>query len=56
MLDEIRDAYDRARVLFPWQTGDIMLLDNMLVAHGRMPYTGPRKVVVALAEQYMSST
>jgi len=30
--------------------GDIMMLDNMLAAHGRNPYEGERKIVVALGE------
>jgi alpha-ketoglutarate-dependent taurine dioxygenase len=50
VLDEIREAYQQEAVIFPWQEGDIMMLDNMLTAHGRMPYVGPRKVVVGMAE------
>jgi alpha-ketoglutarate-dependent taurine dioxygenase len=49
-LDEIREAYQQEAIIFPWQEGDIMMLDNMLTAHGRMPYTGARKVVVGMAE------
>jgi alpha-ketoglutarate-dependent taurine dioxygenase len=33
-----------------WEAGDILLLDNMLVAHGRRAFTGPRQIVVAMAE------
>jgi hypothetical protein len=29
-----------------------MMLDNMLVAHARTPFEGPRKVVVAMAESH----
>ncbi len=29
-----------------------MMLDNMLVAHGRAPFVGPRKVVVGMAELF----
>ncbi len=49
-LDEIRQAYQEAAVYFPWEEGDVLMLDNMLVAHGRTSYTGPRKIVVAMAE------
>src|SRR6476660_9800132 len=34
-LDELRAAYEAETVVIPWQQGDIMMLDNMLVAHGR---------------------
>jgi alpha-ketoglutarate-dependent taurine dioxygenase len=50
----IRDAYDAEALVFPWQTGDVLLLDNMLMAHARSPFTGDRKVVVGMAESYGS--
>lgn len=31
-----------------WQTGDVALLDNFLVMHGRRPYTGERRVLASL--------
>ena len=49
MLDVVRHAYREATVAFPWQAGDVLMLDNRLVAHGRHPYTGDRKVIVAMA-------
>jgi alpha-ketoglutarate-dependent taurine dioxygenase len=52
VLDELREAYRQETVCFPWQQGDIMMLDNMLVAHGRAPYGGTRKVLVAMAEAH----
>ncbi|HEU4323867.1 MAG TPA: TauD/TfdA family dioxygenase [Roseiflexaceae bacterium] len=51
-LDAIRAAFDENAVLFPWQEGDVLMLDNMLVAHARSPFVGARKVVVGMAESY----
>jgi alpha-ketoglutarate-dependent taurine dioxygenase len=50
VLDELREAYRQETVTFHWQEGDILLLDNMLVAHGRACYSGPRKILVGMAE------
>jgi amino acid adenylation domain-containing protein len=50
VIDEIRRIYREAQTSFAWQAGDIMMLDNMLAAHGRNPYTGPRKIMVAMGE------
>lgn len=32
-----------------WQTGDMAIVDNFLVMHGRRPFTGERKVLASLA-------
>ena len=49
-LDEIREAYRQSAVSFAWQSGDILLVDNMLMAHARAPFVGPRKIVVAMTD------
>ena len=51
-LDAICEAYEQEKVVFPWRDGDVLLLDNMLSAHGRNPFTGTRQVVVGMAEAY----
>jgi alpha-ketoglutarate-dependent taurine dioxygenase len=32
-----------------WHPGDLLLIDNVLVAHGRRPYSGKRRVLVAMS-------
>lgn len=49
VLDAVRRVYRDTAVSFPWQAGDVLMLDNRLVAHGRHPFTGDRKVIVAMA-------
>lgn len=56
IFDEIRGVLAEETVIFPWEEGDVLMLDNMLVAHARTPFKGPRKVVVAMAEPHGNLT
>jgi hypothetical protein len=47
-LEQIREIYTKEAVVFAWQKHDILLLDNMLAAHGRNPYRGARNIVVGM--------
>ncbi|MEO0373922.1 MAG: condensation domain-containing protein, partial [Cyanobacteria bacterium P01_A01_bin.17] len=49
-LVEVNAAYQACAQQFTWQKGDVLMLDNMLMAHGRQPYKGARKIVVALGQ------
>ncbi|WP_394829007.1 TauD/TfdA family dioxygenase [Pendulispora albinea] len=49
VMNILRRAYDDERIEFPWERGDALLLDNMLTAHGRAPFAGPRKVLAAMS-------
>jgi alpha-ketoglutarate-dependent taurine dioxygenase len=50
VIEALRDAYRAETVMFPWQAGDVLAVDNMLVAHGRTPFTGPRRVLAGMAQ------
>jgi alpha-ketoglutarate-dependent taurine dioxygenase len=52
-VDEIRQIYDEFTISFPWREKDILMVDNMLTAHGRNPFTGERKIMVAMGEMIM---
>lgn len=52
VLEEIRQTYLDASIAFPWQPGDVLVLDNFLAAHGREPFAGPRRILVGMAELY----
>ncbi|MEV1025810.1 TauD/TfdA family dioxygenase [Streptomyces sp. NPDC050264] len=47
-LAEVRAAQRTHRLVEPWQRGDVMIVDNMSVLHGREAFTGTRKVVVSM--------
>lgn len=48
-LDAVRRAYHESEVVYPWQRGDLLVVDNVLVAHGRKPFHGPRRVLAAMS-------
>jgi alpha-ketoglutarate-dependent taurine dioxygenase len=49
VLDHLRAAYDAETIRFPWCRGDLLMLDNMMVAHGRAPYSGARQILVGMS-------
>ena len=47
-LHTIRQILKDCEVVFPWHEGDLMVIDNVLAMHGRKPFSGKRRVVVAM--------
>lgn len=46
----IGEAYEACALRFDWQQGDVVMVDNMLVAHARDPFEGARRIVVAMGD------
>lgn len=49
-VDLINAVYERHTIREPWQRGDLMVVDNIRVAHSREPYHGAREIVVGFGE------
>jgi alpha-ketoglutarate-dependent taurine dioxygenase len=47
-ISAIHRAYEEESICFDWLPGDLLILDNLKVAHGRNPYIGQRKIVVGM--------
>ncbi|AZS90276.1 TauD/TfdA family dioxygenase [Streptomyces griseoviridis] len=47
-MDQVRAAFDACTYAFPWRCGDLMVVNNLLVSHGRRPYTQQRRTLVAM--------
>lgn len=50
IMEHLGEVYEKNAVRFQWQPGDMVTLDNMLVAHARDPFVGERKILVALGD------
>jgi alpha-ketoglutarate-dependent taurine dioxygenase len=48
-LAHVREVARREQILVPWRAGDVLVLDNLLACHGRMPFEGPRRILAAMA-------
>lgn len=49
-IDAILTAYRSNECAFLWQKGDLLIIDNMLCAHGRRAFSGERRILVALCD------
>ena len=49
-LEAIREAYRSHSTPIRWNAGDVLWIDNLLVAHGRRPFRGKRRVLAVLAD------
>jgi alpha-ketoglutarate-dependent taurine dioxygenase len=50
VMQHVGQVYEQCAVRFPWQRGDMIMLDNMLVCHARDPHVGARRICVAMGE------
>jgi hypothetical protein len=48
VMEYLSALYEKLAVSFPWREHDVLMLNNMLVAHSRNSFVGERKIVVAL--------
>jgi alpha-ketoglutarate-dependent taurine dioxygenase len=46
----VLEVYAQLEEVFPWERGDVLMLDNLLAAHARRPYEGTRRLLVAMGE------
>jgi alpha-ketoglutarate-dependent taurine dioxygenase len=51
VLAEVRSVLNRNKLLFDWQRSDLLMIDNVLMMHGREAFKGERKTLA-----YLSST
>ncbi|MFE5942847.1 TauD/TfdA family dioxygenase [Streptomyces sp. NPDC056480] len=52
VIEQINSTYADLTVRRPWETGDLMVVDNLRTAHSREAYTGQRQVLVAMADPF----
>ncbi|WP_329375202.1 TauD/TfdA family dioxygenase [Streptomyces sp. NBC_01483] len=50
LVHMINEAYARATRREPWQAGDLLLVDNVRMAHNREAFEGDRQILLAFAD------
>ena len=49
-LYHVLDVLDANTIYFPWQKGDVLILDNVLAMHGRATFKGKRRILTAMTD------
>lgn len=49
-IEQIQERGLSSAVDVDWRAGDLLLIDNVSVGHGRRPFEGPRRVLVAMSD------
>lgn len=47
-ITHVQDIFNKVSVVRPWEKADLLMIDNVLVSHGRKPYTGNREILVSM--------
>ncbi|MDP9616469.1 TauD/TfdA family dioxygenase [Streptomyces demainii] len=55
VVSAICHLYADSSITFPWQRGDVLAVDNFLATHGREPFTGDRRILVAMSDLYVNT-
>lgn len=55
LIKELHNHFWDYSVIFPWKKNDILLLDNRVIAHGRMNVHGPRRILAILGDIYSTA-
>ncbi len=55
VIQEIQAAYEQESIKVPWERGDVLLLDNMLMSHSRSSFTGQRQIIVQMSDGFRRS-
>ncbi len=56
IVAHLRDQYREAASRFDYETGDVLMIDNMHIAHAREPFTGDRSIAVAMTGLHKAQT
>jgi len=52
VMAELVAAHESIEQSFDWIVGDLLIVDNVLSAHARDPYEGPRRLLVSMGDEY----
>jgi alpha-ketoglutarate-dependent taurine dioxygenase len=50
VVELLNQVYETHTLREPWQSGDLMLVDNIAMAHSREPFQGQREVLVGMTD------